>query len=791
MTLRNKTLLGIVLVTALTFWCANFFLERYVAGKYETREREFLERDIKRLLGSLTYEKENMERYITSWAVWDDSYAFMETRDPSFEREQLQSISPETMMAFDFYALLTLEGGLAASGRFDRDGQSIPLSDVEKKDLVVGFSSLAKQLENGKGFGGIIRVGEWSYFAGAHVILKSDSGGPPRGIFLIGSLLAKRLPQINSVMQIPVDFYDLTSPQTPPEIENRVADMKKTKQRDWIDTSDEDVANCYILQPEMLGGDDFVFVLSEARDINKERIATVRSFSWAFSALGLVIVVILNFVLDKLILRRLGTLRDIAHEIEEKGLSGNRFPTTGNDAISTVAGTLNNTLDKLEEAEKKLAKIAFYDPLTRLPNRALFSADIEDLMRRKEPFSILLMDFDRFALVNEKLGVKGADTLMEQAGGMLGQYFNHPRRLYRTGGDEFLFLIPGTQSKDDLVKMCRRAQTLIEKPIQISGITTFPSASFGVLMHAHMHESEGNMLSRLQASVRQAKKQGLSSVSVYGDTDSNDGRRTPGDILTYEAQMKDALAREQFVLYFQPIYWILGDTPNLAGFEALARWDHPGSGIITPEYFIPQAEETGLISAIDRYIMTRACRTLAEWNKIMPSLFISVNSSTKDIWKDDYADFVCRLSDACGVIRNNFVVEITENALIDDFASAAAKMKRIRNHGICIALDDFGTGYSSLQYLKQLPIDYLKIDQSFVRNLFAPVPGQDLNKNFLLLQGIINLSLALGFGVVAEGVETTEHLHWLRENGCPKGQGFVFSKPVPYEEALRLVQESD
>lgn len=436
--------------------------------------------------------------------------------------------------------------------------------------------------------------------------------------------------------------------------------------------------------------------------------------------------------------------------------------------------------------EDRLAKMAYFDELTGLPNRSAFIRDvnraIKDASRTGQVFCAALMDLDRFKLVNEQVGNINADRILSTISRRLEEVMGENFRLYRTGGDEFSLLIacpPGRNPREGTDRLMDRIHRAVGVPCSVGSETIFPSASIGVLNDIGRFQSSSEVINRLVHALREAKKTGLGFTSYHIEENELSGPGTV-NILRLSAEMHAGLERGEFVPYFQPIY--SASDGSLSGFETLARWVHPVRGLLPPCDFIPLAENTGFAGKIDMYMLKQALIASEKLRRKNPSAsyVFSSNGSPLFFQTPHIVEVLEDLLRETKADPNFFTLEVTESLLAENLCEVSRKLSSLKELGVRIALDDFGTGYSSLQYINQLPLDYIKLDQSFVARLF------DSGKDERLLRTIINMGKELRLEIIAEGVETKEQLEWLRTAGCGKIQGFLFSRPVSWEDIEKM-----
>ena len=432
------------------------------------------------------------------------------------------------------------------------------------------------------------------------------------------------------------------------------------------------------------------------------------------------------------------------------------------------------------------------DPLTGLPNRILFLDHLHRSIERlrKYPdsrFAVLFLDLDRFKMVNDSLGHVVGDQLLIGFSRRLEGCLrvsdivsrNAPEHtIARLGGDEFTILLDGIESANDAIKVADRIHGALALPFNLEGHELFVAASIGITLGEPDYQRPEDLLRDADTALYSAKARGRSCYEVFDSA----MRAQAVARLQLESDLRRALERNEFRLYYQPIMSL--QQYELVGFEALIRWQHPVRGVLGPDDFIGIAEENGLIIPIGWWVLEVALRQIAEWqDRLQPirTLTLCVNLSLKQFYQSGLVDRLERLLQETGMAPQSLKLEITENLIMSNSELAAATLGRLRALGIQTSIDDFGTGYSSLNQLRRFPIDTLKIDRTFVQRM-----GSDV-KDLEIVQTILSLARTLAMNVVAEGVETIHQRDQLRALGCEFGQGFYFSKPLEALDVERLL----
>ena len=459
------------------------------------------------------------------------------------------------------------------------------------------------------------------------------------------------------------------------------------------------------------------------------------------------------------------------------------------DPNGEIVGTfgISRDITDRKKAEEQLQRQAFYDPLTDLPNRALFLDRLHHLFQRARrslgspQFAVLYLDLDRFKGINDSLGHQAGDELLIATARRLERCLRPGDTLARLGGDEFTVLLDDVRSERDATGVAERIHQEMAAPLKIRGAEVFSSVSVGIALSSTGHECPEDMLRDADTAMYRAKAGGRASHQVF----DGDMHRRAVSSLRLETDLRRALERHEIVPYYQPVVDL--ETCTVVGFEALARWRHPSRGVLLPDLFVPVAEETGLVVELGAWMLGEACQQAREWQQkhpLLAALGISVNVSGRQLSQGSVASDVERVLGATGLDPACLTLEITESALVHSSSAGASAVERLHAMSVGLHLDDFGTGYSSLTYLHSFPVQALKIDRSFVSRM-CQAPQQAA-----IVKAIVSLAHDLEMEVVAEGVETLAQLEALRALGCRRGQGFLFSKPLPPDLAERLLEDS-
>jgi diguanylate cyclase (GGDEF)-like protein/PAS domain S-box-containing protein len=437
-----------------------------------------------------------------------------------------------------------------------------------------------------------------------------------------------------------------------------------------------------------------------------------------------------------------------------------------------------------KEVESRLLHESYHDSLTGLVNRAMFLKHLDQAIaraRRRETFSFALVcvDVDRFRIINESLGTRAGDQVLSEVSKVLVDALRTEDSCARLAGDEFALLLSDVFNTADALRVVNRINHTLEKPLSVEGQDLYVSLSTGiVLMTSQEYDRPEAMLADADSALHRAKQDSTIRFAVFNE----DMQKEAVERLTVETDLRKALERHEFRVFYQPIVRL--ETGRIAAFEALVRWERPGVGLVSPVYFVPLLEETGLILPVGEWVLRQACATTRRWQQMFHAhrdLMASVNVSAKQLAPDTLAATVARTLDETGLSPRHLKLEITESVVMDHPEKASSVLAQLKNLGAALSMDDFGTGYSSLAYLHRFPMDVLKIDKSFVSDMHRDGSGARI------VQAVLVLAQHMGKEVVAEGVETADQLAQLIQHRCTYAQGYYFAKPLPESEAESLL----
>ncbi|MBQ0713419.1 MAG: EAL domain-containing protein [Porticoccus sp.] len=458
-----------------------------------------------------------------------------------------------------------------------------------------------------------------------------------------------------------------------------------------------------------------------------------------------------------------------------------------NDNTTHYVGS-HSDITVRKQAEERIRKLAFYDPLTELPNRALFQDRLRQAMtasgRDGRHGALLLIDLDNFKTLNDTRGHATGDKLLKSIAQRLDNTLREGDTVSRLGGDEFMILLPGlsTVKQDAAIvagKVAEKVRLSISQSDSFGSISHHSTASIGVTLFSGNESSIDDLMKRADLAMYKSKSCGRNTIYFFDPAMETALLKR----ITLEADLRLAIQENQFLIHYQAQ---VDNKGRVTGAEALVRWMHPEKGMISPADFIPLAEETGQILLVGQWILEAACARLAEWatRPKMAHLTISVNVSAKQFFQGDFVDQVLTILKDTGANPGRLKLELTESALVENVEGIIETMLALKTRGVRFSLDDFGTGYSSLSYLSRLPLEQLKIDLCFVRDMLADKNAAAIAK------AIVGLGESLDMEVMAEGIETKSQQEFLARIGCHRYQGYLYSRPIPAEKFEELCDES-
>ncbi len=736
----------------------------------ERSMREFEQRDAERTLDRISVlldiQLSNMRKQATDYAVWTTTYDFMESDDYSYIKENY-SESIFDNLDIDYVFLLRPDGSFAMA--LFRANQLTPgatsirhIANVKGLALPDRIVELVPK-ENTSKVGGILNLNGKQFIYGFSPILTNDGYGPSRGnMVFIRTLNKKRMDYLINLAQ--VNF--VLAPELTKEQINIGKDFINSN-KILLDTTGKPVADIIVDQQRPL----------------KHLISTTRNFISVYALVMILIALLLVFLLfDRLVLRKIDALVENIFSIRQGGAIGKRLPTIGNQDLDRISSEVNHMLEDLSISHAKLQHEAFHDHLTGLGNRRLLLKKLDTTFRavtlnKVEGFTLLLMDLDDFKDINDLYGHLAGDYVLKSIATRISERTSNPDLAVRLGGDEFAVLIQSSLVSE-AEHLAKQILDAVSRPVNWDGISLSVKASIGIVIANSSADPDNKPIDWLRkADIAMYASKNIHSNSYlifHPDLEINLNERK-----YIESELLKMIADESSEIWMQPILR-LSDSSVFA-FEVLSRWFHPSLGEIAPVDFIQIAEEIKLISAFDRSVIKRSCAQLTELRKLHSDLKLCINVSANTLMDSSFAIFIGEQIQLHSIPNGALMLEITETVLASDEAALINSITAIREWGVRFLIDDFGTGYSSLSRLNAMPLDYLKIDGSF---LIALDENQDT-----ICKTIIQMAHSLDMLVIAEGVETATQMQRLAELNCDFVQGFFLAKPMNLQQFTHYLQK--
>ena len=495
-------------------------------------------------------------------------------------------------------------------------------------------------------------------------------------------------------------------------------------------------------------------------------------------ASSLIIVLFLGMALARELTKPLKMLVEATKKIKNGDYSV-KVPMMYRDEIGELAETIDLMRKHVGEREDEILKLAYADTLTNLPNRALFDNQLNGSVargqRKDESFAVIILDMDRFKYINDVLGHESGDSVLKEVAARLNTTLRPYDTVARLGGDEFALLLQDVKDQDILAAVDRIALTF-DEPVTLNNQPIDIGCSIGIAKYPEHGVDASTLLRRADMAMYSAKRS--DKVFAFYDPNCEEHRE---EHLSLLSEIKRAIDKDELQLFFQPKI-TLGDTSVLS-VETLLRWQHPSRGLVPPNEFIPFAEQTGAIRLITRWLIAKAMIQARNWSDQGLMIKISVNISARDLLDSDFSNFVSKRLVENKVKPEMICMEITESALMEDPVKARRTVEQLHNLGVSISIDDYGTGYSSLAYVKNLPVNELKIDREFIKNMIHN------KEDVAIVRSTIELGHNLGLTVVAEGIEREEEMQMLRDFGCDQVQGFLISKALTASDMETWISE--
>ncbi len=824
MKLRNK-----VLIATSAAWLI-FLGFTYISSKtilirsFLALEQDRANRDLDRVDQALDQVNYALFTFTSDWTHWNDLYDYMSEKKPEFVPDNLNM----TAFVNSHVNLITFwngEGKLVVGSAVDTDNQKIISfpSGLEKyvfpESLLLSYDNPNKEVR------GYVLTSRGIMLVASASVTDGDKLLPPIGASLFGRNLDQALVnKIAETTKVDVSLFlkpDIEKSKNLMDIFNRIAETNEHYSAPISETLLEGYTLIRDINKKPIG----MFRMKTPRAIYGAGVKAVNYYLSIFMVLAITFSIFMLWLLRRLIIKRLEKLDKEVAYIGEHNAIDQRVEVNGNDELSSVSSEINHMLDiiqasqeqlehrveertlelqktnvKLQEeiTERKsvereliihkehLVRLAHYDNLTSLPNRVFFNEilnkAISHAKRNEKILAVLFIDLDRFKTINDALGHTVGDLVLKEMSSRFSNLLRAGDILARLGGDEFIVLLNDIGDTNQAAAVANKVLVSSAQPVTVESHEFFITASIGISVFPNDGDSLESLQKNADMAMYKSKRNGGGVFHFY----SHDMDTAANEHIRLEAALRKGIQNNELILHYQPQLDLKDG--KIKRVEALIRWESPELGLVSPGSFIPLAEETGLIMPIGEWALLEACRTAKQWiDDGYEPISVAVNVSPKQFRYQDLASIVKGALTKTGLPGEYLEVEITETAVMDNVENAIEKLKSLREMGVHISVDDFGTGYTSISYLKQYPINTLKIDQAFIKGI--PQNANDVG----ITTAVISLGHNLGLEIVAEGVETIEQMQFLSEHGCDFIQGYYISRPLPAnkigEQFTRVIEQ--
>jgi len=738
---RYKT--NFTIVAGLTVLLGSVYIASNVIllKSYTDLEQRDTQKNVQRVLDTLAEDLTSLDGQLADWAAWDETYAFIADANPEFIKRNLPQDTYSTLK-LNLLMFLNTSGERVFGKAFDLIAEHNADLPPEFDHYVSPDAKLIRHADIESSVKTIIMLPAGAMLVAARPILTTERKGPLRGTMIMGRYLdAKGMERLSALTHLVVTVHPVNSASFPQKLHEVRDELARSNTIVTRILSEHAIAGYALLRdvderPALL-----VQVIGD-RSIYQQGKSSIRYFIACFLIVGLLLGMVIKLIWDRLL-------------------------------VSQARG---------RESEEQVRYLAEYDTLTQLPNRL----SLEDHLRRslahaqrnKGQLAVLLVDLDRFKVINDTFGYHVGDLLIQSVAERLKGCVRDAEILSRQGGDEFVILLTGLTRIEDAAYVGQRVTKALSPPFEINGHELSVAASIGISLYPNDGDSPEILLKGADLAMCNVKGQGGNKYEFFtAELNAKTSAR-----MLLENSLRFALQRSEFFLVYQPLVDL--KTGDICGMEALLRWQHPERGLISPVEFIPIAEETGLIIPIGEWVLDTACRQAKTWqNQGFKPLHLSVNLSTRQFRQNDLVLTVARILQRTGLPPQWLELEVTESLLLDNVEGTLATMYELTDMGLSLSIDDFGTGYSSLAYLKRIPLSTLKIDRSFIKEIVTSMGDAAITA------ALIELAHKLHIKVVAEGVENEQQLNALIQQRCDMIQGYYFSKPLTAEVFVVLLQE--
>ncbi|WP_309570660.1 EAL domain-containing protein [Deinococcus sp.] len=764
--LRLKVLLALILAGLCLLVTVGAGLPGLVIKRFDVQEQRRMHADTLRVRRALDTELAGLGAFVENWSAWDDTYAYVRHPNRTYETSNLVPASFESAR-LNLFVFLNTAGTVVHTSAYDLAANTfVPAGDLTRELLRRSAASLIPRSDT-ESRQGVIMLSGGPWLVAARPILTSAGHGPSAGTVVLGRRLSRAVlndlkRDANLTLRIAqVPIQGVAAPLNPGEV--RVKDPTETRLEGVMTIAD------------LQGHPSLQVVVGAARPDHANGVLTARIILLVGLAATLLFSGLTIVLVERLILRRLGRYREQVGVIMQHGQLTTRFPVSGQDELSDLGHALNALLDETELGRARLEQLATHDELTGLPNRAHLHLALSSMIARGQPFAVALVDLDNFKAINDTLGHEVGDEVLRGSGARMQLSLPAGASVSRLGGDEFALLLPAETTEHVTVWLAALMEQLA-RPLPTSAAELRIQASVGVSCWPD-DATDGSALLRYADLAMYHAKATAGGVAHYRPELSADAQRRS----MLERSLQGVVERGELWLAYQPVVELASG--QVVGCEALLRWNSPEHGAVSPAQFIPIAEERGMINGIGAWVLEEACQQAAQWQRAGLNLKVAVNVSAVQLRDPRFDEVVAATLRASGLPPSLLELEVTETAVMSNVTGATELLARVRHLGVSVALDDFGTGFASLELVRELPLDKLKLDGSFVTGAEADGRRQ------VIVGAVIRMARDLHLQVVAEGVESSGQRDLLTTLHCPLAQGYLYARPLTSEALLAFVRQ--
>ncbi|ULH17992.1 bifunctional diguanylate cyclase/phosphodiesterase (plasmid) [Deinococcus sp. KNUC1210] len=742
-------------------------LPKFVVTRFDEQELARMDTDTLRVAAALNTELDSLNTFVLNWSNWDDTYHYVQHPNRAYETSNLV---PDSFKAARLNLMLFLDSyqQLVHVSAYDLTDQKLVPGDALAHEVLRRYRRELLPNSPQSSRQGIVMLSSGPWLLAARPILTGSGHGPAAGTLIMGRQLTPTL--LRDLKRDPA--LSLTVTRAPKGLSARMIHSPGDVLTEAV--SDTQVLGRTLVH-DLAGAPTFLLSVRAERQEHANGLLTARMILLSVLLVVLTFTGLCMLLINTLLLKRLGRYRQQVQVIRTEQQLSTRFLVSGHDELSDLGHALNGLLDQNEVSQRQLHQQATYDDLTGLPNRTEFQRVLADMIRSNHPLAVMLLDLDNFKSINDTLGHDFGDEVLRGTAARLATAVPEGGLLARLGGDEFAVLLPTGNAEPTAMAQAERVISVLSQPIHTRAIDLQIRASAGVSHWPDDACDRVTLLKHADLAMYWAKT-AQSGLEQYHSAFSEQAMYR-GDL---ERSLQSILAQQELWVAYQPIIDLATGQP--VGCEALLRWEHPEYGSVSPETFIPIAEERGLIQEIGLWVLRTACRDAAAWNSAGRALKVAVNVSAVQLRGAHFAEHVTVILNETGLPPALLELEVTETAVMVNMVETTRQLFQLRSIGVSVALDDFGTGYASLELVRDLPLNQLKLDRAFM------TAADTDPRSRLIMSTVIDLADALDLEVVAEGVETSEQHEMLLAWDCPFAQGYYYSRPLSQDAFMDFLK---